>query len=45
MEGDDLVGLISRTDLMTALDIVKQSGSFERSGEPEFGTDRTEQPN
>jgi Zn-dependent protease/CBS domain-containing protein len=39
MEGEDLVGLISRTDLMTALDIVKQSGSFERSGgEPEFGT-------
>ncbi|SFC66063.1 Zn-dependent protease (includes SpoIVFB) [Halobiforma haloterrestris] len=26
VEGDDLVGLISRTDLMTAFDIVQQSG-------------------
>ncbi|MFB6169582.1 MAG: CBS domain-containing protein [Haloarculaceae archaeon] len=27
MEGDDLQGLISRTDLMTAFDIVKESGA------------------
>ncbi|MFC7235315.1 CBS domain-containing protein [Halosegnis marinus] len=29
MEGDDLVGIVSRTDLMTALDIIKQSGSLD----------------
>jgi hypothetical protein len=29
VEGGDLVGLISRTDLMTALDIIRSSGSTE----------------
>ena len=29
VERDDLVGLISRTDLMTALDIIRSSGSIE----------------
>ncbi|WP_255194955.1 CBS domain-containing protein [Halorarius litoreus] len=29
MEGDDLIGLVSRTDLMTALNIIRESGSLE----------------
>ncbi|WP_255151073.1 CBS domain-containing protein [Halorarius halobius] len=29
MDGEDLVGIISRTDLMTALDIVRESGSLQ----------------
>jgi len=29
MDGDDLVGIISRTDLMTALDVIKSTGSFD----------------
>ncbi|SDR26310.1 CBS domain-containing protein [Natronobacterium texcoconense] len=33
VEGDDLVGLISRTDLMTAFDIVQQSGGPVRQHE------------
>lgn len=32
MNGDDLAGLISRTDLMTALDIIKQRGSLDAAG-------------
>ncbi|WP_153952507.1 CBS domain-containing protein [Halosegnis longus] len=31
MEDDELVGLLSRTDLMTALDIIKQGGAVSRS--------------
>ncbi|TMT85320.1 CBS domain-containing protein [Haloterrigena sp. H1] len=34
VEDDDLVGLISRTDVMTALDIVQQSGAAAFSGRP-----------
>ncbi|ELY64909.1 site-2 protease family protein [Natrinema versiforme] len=33
-EDDDLVGLISRTDVMTAFDIVQQSGAVAPSGQP-----------
>ncbi|WP_435196563.1 CBS domain-containing protein [Natronomonas sp. EA1] len=42
MEDDELVGLISRTDLMTALDIIKTSGSLgSRAVEPD---EREESP-
>ncbi|MFD1565501.1 CBS domain-containing protein [Haloarchaeobius amylolyticus] len=34
VEDDNLVGLISRTDVMTALDIVQQSGAVAFSGRP-----------
>ena len=34
VENDDLVGLISRTDVMTALDIAQQSGASAFSGRP-----------
>ncbi|SDC99273.1 CBS domain-containing protein [Natrinema hispanicum] len=34
VEDDDLVGLISRTDVMTALDIAQQSGASALSGRP-----------
>ena len=36
MDGDDLVGLITRSDIMTALTIIKQSGAYrgERTDEP-----------
>jgi len=32
MDGENLVGLISRTDLMTALDIIKQRGALDAAG-------------
>ncbi|MGQ3412586.1 CBS domain-containing protein [Natrinema sp. LN54] len=34
VDDDDLVGLISRTDVMTAFDIVQQSGAIAPSGRP-----------
>lgn len=43
MEGDDLIGIISRTDLMTALTIIRQSGSLQsetRDPDSMVSTDR-----
>jgi len=34
VDNDDLVGLISRTDVMTAFDIVQQSGAIAPSSRP-----------
>jgi Zn-dependent protease/CBS domain-containing protein len=42
MEGDELVGLVSRSDLMTALNIIRESGSLQPSNrdvEPSMSTD------
>ncbi|MFB6165926.1 MAG: CBS domain-containing protein [Haloarculaceae archaeon] len=37
MDGDELVGIITRSDIMTALNIIKQSGAFQgRPGDSEF---------
>ncbi len=39
MADGELAGILSRTDVMTALDIIKQSGSLDRAGVP-AGRDR-----
>ncbi|KYH25224.1 zinc metalloprotease [Halalkalicoccus paucihalophilus] len=48
VENDELVGLISRTDLMTALDIIQSSGSIEAAkraaDEPDPDSDRSPPP-
>jgi len=40
MDGDDLAGLISRTDLMTALDIIRETGSVSPRSRPAESPER-----
>ncbi|MFD1586236.1 CBS domain-containing protein [Halorientalis brevis] len=40
MDGEDLVGIITRSDIMTALSIIKQSGAYR--GQPDEGDESTE---
>lgn len=45
MDGEELVGLISRTDLMTALDIIRESGASQPDLGEDSGPDARPKPN